>query len=203
VAAAMAVLLWTSPAHGQEEQGVRDLSQAGDYDIYNESGWNGLATFTSLAEGSGLQVLQRQQLEWESLDNNDLLIILYPTNHLDPNQVIQFIRSGGRVLLADDFGTGQSMFSKLGARRTSVINADEFHDNQLFAPVAHATGTHPLSRGVLQLTTNHPGAISNLESGMTSVFEFSDGSTLVATGTVGAGRYVILTDPSVLINRML
>jgi hypothetical protein len=196
-------LAWVPQTYAQDDPPVRDLSVLGDYDIYNDEGWNGLATFASLAEGSGLQVLQRQELDWESLDNNDLLILLYPTNHLDPNHVVQFIRSGGRVLIADDFGAGESMFSKLGARRSTIIDADEFHNDQLFAPVAHPTGHHDLSRGVLKLTTNHPGAVSNLESGMRSVFEFSDGSTLVAEGTVGQGHYVILTDPSVLINRML
>jgi len=201
--AAALLLAWVPSAEAQDQAPVRDLSVLGDYDIYNDDGWNGLATFASLAEGSGLQVLQRQEIEWASLDNNDLLILLYPTNHLDPNHVIQFIRSGGRVLIADDFGAGESMFSKLGARRKAVIDADEFHNDQLFAPIAHPSRQHPLSRGVLKLTTNHPGAISDLEAGMSSVFEFSDGSTLVAEGSVGSGRYVVLTDPSVLINRML
>jgi hypothetical protein len=35
------------------------------------------------------------------------------------------------------------------------------------------------------------------------VFKFEDGGTLVATGSIGQGQFVLLSDPSVLINRML
>ncbi len=190
-------------AYAQDHAPVRDLSVTGDYDIYNDNGWNGLGTFASLAKGSGLQVLQREELDWKTLDNNDVLILLYPTNHLDPNHVVQFIRSGGRVLIADDFGSGESIFSKLGAHRSAVINANDFHNDKLFAPIAHPAEEHELNENVQELTSNHPGALTNLQSGMHSVFEFGDGSTLVAHGKVGAGLYVLLADPSVLINRML
>ncbi len=191
--------------HGFAQTGppVRDLSQAGDYDIHNKSGWNGLATFAALAQGSGLQVEQRQQHEWGDLDNNDVLILLYPTFFVDPSKLTRFIRGGGRVLIADDVGAGAALFNQLGASRTTSIDADEFHDDQLFAPVARPVGTHALSQRISQLTTNHPGAITNLDEGVTSVFEFSGGETLVAVGELGQGRFVILTDPSVLINRML
>ncbi len=201
------LLLWLAhvpSAHGQVYQSVGDLRQEGDYDINNELHWNGLATFAALAEGANLPVQQQEQVDWKSLGNEDLLILLYPTtNTINVSHVERFIRGGGRVLIADDFGAGASIFSKLGAYKTASIDADEFHDNQLFAPVAHATGVHQLSRGVLRLTSNHPGAIINLRPGVESIFEFSGGETLVAAGTLGSGRFVILTDPSVLINRML
>jgi hypothetical protein len=204
LAYALLLLLLGTPAGAfAQEETVRDLSQPGDYDVNNLQGWNGLSTLAALAEGSGLQVLQRQTIDWEELDSNDLLLLIYPTNHLDSGNLVTFIRNGGRVLIADDFGAGDSVLGKLGARRTFAVEATEYHDNHLFAPIAHPVGKHQLSRGVPKLTTNHPGAIRNLEGGMTSVFEFSQNETLVATGRIGAGRYVALADPSVLINRML
>lgn len=199
---ALFLLIGTAPAQAQDQDFVPDLSQPGDYDIENRKGWNGLYTLASLAEGSGLQVVQYNKIDWKELGNDDLVLLLYPTSWVDAGNVVRFVRNGGRVLIADDFGSGAPIFGVLGGG-PSDIRADEYFDNQLFAPVAHPTGTHPLSQGVLQLTTNHPGAIRTLEAGMTSVFEFSEGSTLVATRDMGAGRIVALSDPSILINCML
>ena len=185
-----------------QDRPTGDLSQPGDYDIAH-TGWNGLSTLSALAQGSGLQVIQEQVIDWEELDSNDLLVLLYPTSQLDANHVTDFIRNGGRVLIADDYGTGSSLFSKLGGLRSdAVVNADMYHDNQSFAPIARPSGRHELSQNVFELTSNHPSTIRNLQ-GMESVFEFNGGASLVAAGSIGVGRYVALADPSILINRML
>lgn len=177
------------------------LAQESDYDLRNK-GWDGLSTLGALAQGTGLQIRQEQYIEWEELDSNDVVFLLYPTSLLDTSALVTFIRNGGRVLIADDFGQGDRVIGRLGGRRSEKITAAQYYENKVFAPVATPSSSHPLNEGISHLTTNHPTTIENLE-GMNSVFEFSNGSSLVAAGRIGAGRYVALSDPSVLINRML
>lgn len=181
---------------------VVDLSQYGDYDIAHED-WNGLSTLAAIAQGVGLEVVNHTEIDWSQLDSNDVVLLIYPTRYVDPADMATFIRNGGRVLIADDFGASKPVVSRLGARRRETLpNATNYHDNQTFAPIAAPVVKHPLTSGVSELTTNHPAAIANLE-GMESVFAFEDGSSLVAVGTIGSGQYVTLADPSVLINGML
>ncbi|MBL4634095.1 MAG: DUF4350 domain-containing protein [Kofleriaceae bacterium] len=172
-----------------------------NYQVDN-TGWDGVSTLAALAEGIGLQVIQERYIEWEDLDSDDLVFLIYPTTLIDSTAVVSFIRNGGRVLVADDFGQAYRIFGRLGGRRSEDVTASRYYENKVFAPVAEPTGSHPLSDGISYLTTNHPTTIRNLE-GMTSVFDFQDGSSVVAAGRIGAGRYVALSDPSVLINRML
>ncbi len=197
------LLLWLSSLHRAQAQAPNEeaIGELGDYDIHH-TGWNGLSTLSALAQGSGLQVLQENFIQWEELDSDDIVFLLYPTNIVDPSLMVTFIRNGGRVLIADDYGQGALLLSHLGGRLSEDISPTTYYENKVFAPIATPTGPHPLSQGVKRLTTNHPAALQNLE-GMDSIFSLGDHSTLVAAGTIGAGRYVALSDPSILINRML
>jgi len=180
---------------------ITNVGQEGDYET-EYKGWNGLSTFSALAAGEGLQILERTHMDWTELDSNDVLVLIYPTNYVDPSKVISFIRNGGRVLIADDFGTGDQILAQLGGRRSQNFRASRYQDDHVFSPIAMPSGVHPLSAGVKELTTNHPSAITQL-AGMQSVFSFNSGESVVAAGELGLGRYVALADPSVLINRML
>ncbi len=189
------------PAAAWAQTDTEDLTQEGDYSTGRKA-WNGLSTWAALAAGEGLNVIERNSIDWEELDSNDVLVLIYPTNFVDPVKVVSFIRNGGRVLIADDFGTGDQILSQLGGRRSQQFRAAKYQDDQVFTPIATPSGTHPLSAGVVALTTNHPSALSNLE-GMQSIFSFASGEAVVAAAELGLGRYVALADPSVLINRML
>jgi hypothetical protein len=189
------------PASAMAQASTEDLMQEGDYSTTHKA-WNGLSTWAALAAGEGLNVVERSTIDWGELDSNDVLVLIYPTNFVDPVKVVSFIRNGGRVLIADDFGTGDEILAQLGGRRSQQFRAERYQDDQVFTPIATPAGTHPLSAGVVSLTTNHPSALSSLE-GMESIFSFASGEAVVATAELGLGRYVALADPSVLINRML
>lgn len=199
VATVGSAMLASGPAWAQTD--TENLMQEGDYSISHKA-WNGLSTWAALAAGEGLNVVEKHSIDWEELDSNDVLVLIYPTNFVDPVKVVSFIRNGGRVLIADDFGTGDQILSQLGGRRSQQFRAQSYQDDQVFTPVATPKGTHPLSAGVVALTTNHPSALSDLE-GMENIFTFASGEAVVATAELGLGRYVALADPSVLINRML
>ena len=201
----MVSLLGAAPAAAQDDgAGI-------DYDVANER-WNGLATLDALARGLGLEVVQRTELQWDELERTDVLFLLYPTcdktcsSAVNQAHLITFLRNGGRVLLADDFGKADEALGALGIVRGpgGAARAETFWDAQPFAPVAiPIRRDHDLAQGVDELTTNHPSVWRAMRGGPEAILGFEDGSAVVAAVTMLDGRLVALSDPSVLINRML
>src|SRR6185295_15908405 len=54
-----------------------------DYDPHSTA-WNGMASFVGLAEGMGFEVTAVASLEWNELSANDILILIYPLQRVDP-----------------------------------------------------------------------------------------------------------------------
>lgn len=175
-----------------------------DYAI-NSPEWNGLNTLSAVAQGSGLQVKAVSNLDWADLGPEDILFVLYPEARLDPVPVTGFIRNGGNVLIADDFGDSTEVLGRLGMLRQqgAGLLAERYYEDLEHAPVAvPAMPDHPLAEEVAELVTNVPGVLVQV-SGADTVFHFGPDKAVVVTGTLGRGRFVVLSDPSMLINRML
>ncbi|MCA9679740.1 MAG: hypothetical protein H6709_24530 [Kofleriaceae bacterium] len=198
IAAAIAVGLGAAaaPAHAQAEPG-------GDYDPSSRA-WNGLSTFTRLASGLGLEVFPVSQLEWSDLDDGDVLVLLYPLRTVDPGKVASFVNAGGHVIVADDFGASSDAMGRLGLLRAEVgaAKARRYHDGRMWAPVADVLARHPITAGVDEVVCNHPAVLSRVQ-GAEPLIGFTDGDAVVAAGTLGTGRFVVVSDPSILINRMM
>jgi hypothetical protein len=173
-----------------------------DYDPYSDA-WNGLSTFRGLVEGMNLTLDVRTQLEWGELTANDILFLIYPLAKVEPSKLSAFIQAGGHVVVADDFGESKDALAALGLLRAEVITpkATRYQDGRVWAPIATPRSTHPIARDVDEVVTNHPAALTQIE-GATNVIGFADGAVVVA-GERGTGRFVALSDPSVLINRMM
>lgn len=173
-----------------------------DYDPYS-SQWNGMSSFVGLAEGMGFEVGVVSALEWGDLSANDILVLVYPLQRVDPARLGAFVQAGGNVVIADDFGEGKDAMQALGFLRAELtsVRATKYQNGQLWAPIATARGDHPLATDVGEIVTNHPAALTQVQ-GATVVAGFDDGALVVA-GERGNGRFVAISDPSVLINRML
>lgn len=172
-----------------------------DYDAASRA-WNGLSDFTALAASAGLTVEPATDVTWDSLSaSRDVLFILYPTRELDPVQLSAFLRAGGRVLLADDFGKADEALANLSLirREAATVRARRWDGNPNL-PIAEP-GKHLLAKDVTELVTNHPRVLE-VKRGE-AAFAFSGGDAVVVAGDLGGGRYVVLSDPSVLINAML
>src|SRR5262249_41162494 len=74
-----------------------------DYDPRSQA-WNGMASFVGLAEGIGLEVTPTSMLDWSELSANDILVLVYPLQRVDPVRLGNFVQAGGNVVIADDFG---------------------------------------------------------------------------------------------------
>lgn len=179
-------------------------ARAGDYDVDNTE-WNGLGMFTSLASGAGYKVESSTSIDWAELQPDDVLVIVYPTNYLEPFKLAGFLQSGGRVILADDFGESKRALQELRIIREAAAGRirAKYYNNRSFAPIATPKSKgHPLANNVEELTTNEPAVYTSVE-GHTTVFGFEGDMGLVVAGELGRGRFVAIADPSVLINRML
>jgi hypothetical protein len=183
---------------------ARGQTAGGEYDTSNTA-WNGLSTLDALARGMGFEVRPAATLGWDEIEPTDVLFILYPTAKIEPHDLTRFLKNGGRVLLADDFGRAEDALRDLDILRGpgGAARAEKFWDDQTYAPIARALApAHPLAAGVESITTNVPAIWRDLRDAE-AVFGFDDGSAVVAALEVGDGRLVALSDPSVLINRML
>src|SRR5688572_20488417 len=136
-------------------------AQSADYDPFSQS-WNGMSSFVGLAEGMGFEVSAVTQLEWDELGAGDILVLVYPLQRVDPSDLTGFIRAGGHVIIADDFGEGKEAMAGLGLLRTesSPPKAASHWKGHLHAPIATARGGHPLAHDVGEIVTNHPSVLT-------------------------------------------
>jgi hypothetical protein len=198
--AALALALVTTAA----PRSARAQEALADYEPGSRE-WNGLYTFTRTAAGLGLDVLPVSSLEWGDLDEGDILVLLYPLQRVDPSVLAAFVQAGGHVLVADDFGAAGDALARLGLLRADVgtPQATSYYRSRLYAPIAGSLAPgHPLVKGVTEVVTNHPAVLTEVK-GATPVIGFADHGAIVVTGEHGTGRFVVVSDPSIFINRML
>jgi len=180
----------------------------GDFDP-GHTGWNGLSELAELAQGMGMAVQIADALDLEAADAQVTTLLLFaPLSAPDPAALLRFLRRGGRVLIADDFALGEPLLAALQIDRSPnplAATDDRYRDNPNL-PVARPSSSGPLVDGVDHVVTNHP---AYLRSRLPPVLQVASALDAVAVagelpaGKGGAGRFVALSDPSVLINNML
>lgn len=215
------------------------VSTTADFSIFN-SGWNGTSdlavstyelgkfspTFEVKSTGTEMQVAQ-VGLERISLDPlTSALVEIGPTipfSDSDGKIVGSFVRQGGMLLLADDFGTGNSLLSKIGAssRISGKLVMDLAFDKKPQFPVLFDLRPSPLTRNVSSVLLNYPSTlvIDNVSTtpvastsiaswldtdnnGLRGLEEPSGPFAVMAQERLGNGTIILLSDPSVLINGM-
>jgi hypothetical protein len=196
------VALWGLAPGGPGGTARAAGNDGADYDPHSTA-WNGMASFVGLAEGMGFEVNPVSSLEWGDLSSEDILVLIYPLQRIDPGRLGAFVQAGGNVVIADDFGEGKDAMQGLGLLRAEVETprASKYYDGRTYAPIATARGDHPLALDVGEVVTNHPAALTRVE-GATTIVAFDEGAVVVA-GDRGSGRFVAISDPSILINKML
>jgi hypothetical protein len=190
----LALLLATQRARADE---------IADYDPQSKA-WNGLASFVAVAEGAGYEVVPVAALQWGDLDRGDVLVLVYPMQRVDPQRLASFLEAGGSALVADDFGEAKDALARLGFVRAEVGEAksDSYYDDRMYAPIASNVAQHPITEGVDHVVTNHPAVLTRVE-GATAIVSFANGDAIVVAGERGPGRFAVVSDPSIFINRML
>jgi hypothetical protein len=165
-------------------------------------GWNGLSELLEIAAQEG-DVTRQARVDVAHLSTNDGLLIIHPVQPLPTAELAKFMRSGGRVAVADDFGAGGRFLATFGMTLRDVDGEPvrALRGNPAW-PIAAPVVAHALTDGVSALVTNHPRTLYHPT--LTPVFELSgDLGAVVLSGAVGGGRLVAIADASVLINNML
>ena len=169
--------------------------------------WEGLADFAELArsEAAGRVVLTAQ-LDMRGLKREDGVILLHPEHTLDSEGLARFMRAGGRVVLLDDFGTGDGLLQHFGLERVPAPRrpVEALRGNPQLA-VAEPASAHPVAIEVARVVTNHPTGLRHPDlSPVLKIRAVGEPDVLVAVaGAVGQGRLLVVGDPSIVMNSML
>ena len=83
------------------------------------SDWEGCADLVRLArsELGSSRVVATASIDFHELRPEDGLLLLYPEKSLDDEQLSKFMKEGGRVIMMDDFGRGDSLLRHFSMER--------------------------------------------------------------------------------------
>jgi hypothetical protein len=193
---------------------------AAAFDVRGED-WEGLSQLVHLAESEiGTQrvvVVEPTNartpavLRLSNLKREDALLVVHPERPLDVDELAGFMRAGGRLVLMDDYGTGDELLARFGIRRVPmpVRPAEMLRGNPSLAIAEPASG-HAAVRDVAHVVTNHatglahPGLSKLLVVHAAHATASEDADVMLAiAGAVGQGRLIALGDASVGINSMM
>lgn len=176
----------------------------------DSSDWEGLGDFVALAkqELGPTQVVVNHDLDYAQLKREDAILLIHPTKTLDTDSLARFMRDGGRVVLLDDYGTGDELLKHFGIERTPAPRAPAqmLRHNPSFAVAVPASDpAHSSVQGVQRVVTNHPTGVRH--PSLTPVLaipqEDGDQTLLALAGAVSQGRLLVFGDASLVMNSML
>ena len=187
--------------------GRADPAHAAPFDLAG-SDWEGCAELVRLAraELGPLRVVATSQVDFHELKPDDGLLLLYPEKNLDVDELSKFMRAGGRVVMLDDFGRGDSLLRHFGMERVaSPRHPAEFLRRNPQLALAEPASAHPVVSDVSRVVTNHPTGLSHPDlSPVLKIRGNGEPDVIVAVaGAVGQGRLLAVGDPSIVMNSML
>lgn len=216
------------------------ISTTTDFSIYN-TGWNGTSdlaisayksgklnpTFQLSTTGSDMEVTHMPLTSFDLIPDKSSLIVIGPTldfTDAEGRMVGDFVRAGGKLLLADDFGTGNSLLRGMNAtsRFSGELLMDLAFDKQPQFPLCFDINVKSNITGfVSTLLLNFPTSITvdwgTSVLAWSSIASFLDvngdhlhdwaepfkAHPLIAVEHMGDGSILLVSDPSMLINSML
>lgn len=209
-----------------------------DFSIYNGR-WNGasglavdIQGYDALIPGfsvetgeSGVTLVQKSLTDFEPDPRAMSLVVLGPATPPTAEEgrwLRRFVEEGGRVLLADDVGTGNEFLQALGSpsRFDPRLVLDLVYAKRPEFPVASDLAPHPALGGAREVVLDRagslregPGATVLARTGPASWIDV-DGDLVpdqdeprgpfpwLAVETLGRGEILLLSDPSLLVNGM-
>jgi len=192
-----------------------------EFSRYN-TGWNGTSSFfasldrhrvTDIIDPAGLAPYR----------NNTLLLIIAPERQPTGQETAayrSFVERGNIILLADDFGTGDTILRGIGSRIVilpgNLSSIDRAYNDPYFVvayPVANVSPVRsisaivlnrpaPLERGDPLLTSSIMSWIDTNGNKRIDPDEMMGRFAVMAHEKVGRGEIIVLSDPSIFINSM-
>jgi hypothetical protein len=187
--------------------GAAKRAAAFPFDL-NGQDWEGCRDLVEMAraELGAARVVPTHRLDLHDLKREDGVILLHPERSLDVESLSRFMRAGGRVILLDDFGTGDTLVAHFGMERVPLPSrpAAALRGNPAGA-IAEPASAHPVVSDVTRVVTNHATGLKHPDlSPVLKVTAASGPDVPVAVaGAVGQGRLLVVGDPSIVMNSML
>jgi hypothetical protein len=199
-----------------------------DFSTYNTA-WNGASDAKALASSDGYTTRSVFALSEIGSSGDGVLFMLNPNSSVsfsasDASTLQSFVKNGGVLVLANDFGNGNAVLSGLGVSGEARFNGSLLEDNvskgvDAAHPLITDVNASGITGGVHELYFNYGTALdvsgtnvtvlarsaptSYLSTSGANVSATTGAHPVLATFTYGDGRIVLLSDPSVFINDML
>lgn len=175
----------------------------------NGDDWEGASELVRLAKAElePGHVVTTNQIDFSELKPEDGLLLIYPERSLDEAELSKFMRAGGRVVLLDDYGRGDSLLTAFNMHRVPAPRnpAESLRHNPQLA-LAEPASAHPVVADVNRVVTNHPVGLQHPDlSPVLKIRSQNHDSdvTVAVAGAVGQGRLLAVGDPSIVMNSML
>ncbi len=215
------------------------ISSSADFSIYN-TGWNGCSDLGKETYETGsflptidLSATTKEVVAHSSFASGDLdidptatsIMIIGPEVTFTEEEgkfAHEFLTEGGTMLIADDFGTGNDLLSRMNT--STRISGRKMVDLSFMKIPELSVGTdmarHRITRNVSMLLFNYPSTIipsptavpivnssraSWLESAEDTLQTFDEESgpfPILTIESYGGGTLIVLSEPSLLINQM-
>lgn len=192
-----------------------------DYNLQNTD-WNGLSHLASATHVTPLY----STASLAGPGSGRTLMIVNPTNSFtkaESTQILAFMHSGGKVVVADDFGNADSLLNDIGSPITIdpvlLCQYENYYVNQTFPIITNISS--PYAQNVRQLVLNHPASL-NVTGDVEVLASSSDRSWLDYNGnllldsneqmgtypvaartTYAGGELIVISDPDIFVNSML
>lgn len=214
------------------------LSSSADFSIFN-TGWNGTSgiavstykagkfspSFELRSTGGDVEFIRYGIGDIDLDPASEALAIIGPTRDFSAAEgalVGDFVRAGGNLLLADDFGAANTLLEAMGAgsRFSGKLVFDLSFGKSPEFPICYEIAPDVLTTNVTSLQLNYATSIvvggSSDTLVWTSLASWSDTDgdrmqdfgepsgpfSVLVREHLGSGEIVLLSDPSVLINGM-
>jgi hypothetical protein len=182
-----------------------------DYGLDSER-WNGLGYLLSTAEEARVK-LSVEAVDLAALRPDDVVIVIDPAADFPVQDLLAFVDAGGFLIVADELGRAAPLLERLGVVRKDGAPPDhrERWEDQEGFPIVHPAGKHFLFFNVKDLVLNYPSTFvlgaepeGDPEVTRTPVLSYEGGREhVVVEANYGAGKVLLLADPSVFLNDML
>jgi len=215
------------------------ISSTADFSLFN-SGWNGTSKLAKAVYESG-RLMPTFELEYTGSDiavamlgldklrlepHTGALVIIGPSlpfSESEGDLVREFVTDGGVLLLADDFGTGNSLLAAMGAssRFSNKLVMDLAFDKRPEFSICFDFENDTITRNITAVLLNYPSSVIPGKTNTriiawTSIASWldTDGDHRYTTGEswgpfplivrerFGKGEIILVADPSILINGM-
>jgi len=187
------------------------VKTSAEFSMFNTD-WDGCSEFAKILYEKGKLVPIIYSYNSSSIEKLEGVLIIVGPNmdlSLDAGAVKGFLMNGGTLLLADDFGTANSLLEELnlGIRFSQEPLMDIFYSKRSEFPVIVRIEDPKLALGVDKVVLNVPSALLGgngvlFSSKVSVVGKNMNSYPVMAEVKYGDGRIILLLDPSILINDM-